>query len=534
MKKLFYSLFVLSALLFSACKSSKKPDPGPNGPPATGSTLDKIKDSVYLYAKEDYLWYDKLPDYGTFNPRLFTAGSDIDALTNELNAQSQYAINPATGMPYEYYADDPGQAKYSFIDDGTEAAALNGTKGDFGFAPFYNLVTDLRVKYVYPGSPAALQGIKRGYQITSINGSTNLTYDGPEVGGNSTNLNFVINAYSNSNTISMTLKKPDGTTLTVTDMAVADYTVNPVLYNNVYTVGSRKVGYIVFNSFTSDDNADPILKTVFSGFAAQGITDLVVDLRYNGGGYVSTAEYLDNLIVPTAKDKTLMYNTYYNDILTNGKEVLLKNQWRKDPASGQDYNYGQFDYSVTGNAVNFDKTNANSNYSTAGINLNISRVFFIVTGSTASASELTINNLRPVMDVQFVGEKSYGKPVGFFDIDINKYQMYTPEFYVKNSAGQGDYYDGFTPGASGTAGLAAEDDVTKDFGDPTEGLLGHILNYVSTGTYSISPQTTQSVPSKFGIFSAQVRHSAAIRMNLKQHVFSGMIRSKKQFKLKKK
>src|ERR1700744_4655526 len=135
MKKLFYSLFVLSALLFSACKSSKKSDPGPNGPPATGSTLDKIKDSVFLYAKEDYLWYSSLPDYATFNPRSFTAGSDIDALTNELNALSQYAINPAstTKLPYEYYADDPGEAKYSFIDDGTEAAALNGTKGDFGF-----------------------------------------------------------------------------------------------------------------------------------------------------------------------------------------------------------------------------------------------------------------------------------------------------------------------------------------------------------------------------------------------------------------
>src|SRR6201999_3418390 len=164
---------------------------------------------------------------------------------------------------------------------------------------------------------------------------------------------------------------------------------------------------------------------------------------------------------------TLMYNTYYNDILTSGKEVLLKNQWRKDPSSGDDYNYGQFDYSVAGNAVNFDKTNSNSNYSTAGINLNIGRVFFIITGSTASASELTINNLRPVMDVQFVGETSYGKPVGFFDIDINKYQMYIPEFYTQNSAGQGGYYSGFTPGTADYPGFNDQDDVTKDFGDPT-------------------------------------------------------------------
>ena len=102
----------------------------------------------------------------------------------------------------------------------------------------------------------------------------------------------------------------------------------------------------------------------------------------------------------------------------------------------------QFDYSVAGNATNFVKKGT----------LNIGRVFFIMTGQTASASELTINNLRPEMDVQFVGETSYGKPVGFFDIDINKYQMFTPEFSVQNSANQGGYYSGFTPGECGLSG----------------------------------------------------------------------------------
>jgi carboxyl-terminal processing protease len=515
MKKLFYLFLILSVALFSACKKEKKSTSVVTGPDAPGTTLDKIKDSVFLYAKEDYLWYASLPDYTKFNPRLFTGGDDITALTNELNAISQYAINPATGKPYEYF-DTSGDAKYSFIDDGSVAAELNGVKGDFGFAPFYNAVSDLRVKYVYPGSPAALAGIKRGYQITSIDGSTSLSYDGPGYGnGSSTNLNFVINAYSNSNTITMTLKKPDGSTLTVTNMAVANYTVNPVLKDTVYDQGNgHKVGYIVFNSFTSDANADPQLNTAFNNFVAQGVTDLVVDLRYNGGGYVSTAEYIDNLIVPAAKSGTLMYNTYYNDILTSGKEVLLKKQWRKDPASGQDYNYGQFDYSVAGNAVKFAKMGS----------LNVGRVFFIITGSTASASELTINNLRPVMDVQFIGETSYGKPVGFFDIDINKYQMYIPEFSTQNSAGQGGYYDGFTPNTSGYPGVEDFDDVTKDFGDPTEGLLAHALNYVKNGTYAVKTQSIQSL-SSFGTFSIKDQNSAAIKMD--QHKFRGMIFNKK-------
>lgn len=522
MKKLFYLFLILSVTLIAACKKDKKVPPVVSGPDAPGTTLDKIKDSIYLYAAEDYLWYNSLPKYTTFNPRSFTGADDKTALDNELNQISQYAINPNTGQPYEYYTPNPGIAKYSFIDDGTVSGELNGVKGDFGFAPFYNLVNDLRVKYVYPGSPADLAGIKRGYRITSINGNANLSYDGPGYGtGSSTNLNFVINAYSNSNTISMTLLKPDGSTLTVTTMNVANYTVIPVLKTAVFNQGGgKKVGYIVFNSFTSDANADNLLNAAFQMFNDSLVTDLVVDLRYNGGGYVSTAEHLDNLIVPTAKSGTLMYNTFYNDILTNGKEVLLKNQWRKDPSSGQDYNYGQFDYSVAGNGVNFAKAGT----------LDVSRVFFIITGSTASASELTINNLRPIMDVQFIGETSYGKPVGFFDIDINKYQMYIPEFYTQNSAGQGGYYGGFTPGTAAYPGIADYDDVTKDFGDPTEILLAHALSYVKTGTYTIKGQSIQSVQSRLGDFSIKDQTAAAIKMD--QHKFTGMVFNKK-LKLKK-
>lgn len=519
MKKTIYSIFILSVVLFAACKSNKKVNPTPDvtGPDAPGTTLDKIKDSIFLYAKEDYLWYNSLPDYATFKPRTFTGGDDITALQNEVDALSQIAINPSTSQPYEYYSPSPGESKYSFIDDGTVSGELNGVIGDFGFAPLYNDINDLRIKFVYPGSPADLAGIKRGYQITKINGRTSLSYDAPGYGnGSSANLNFVINAYSNSNTISMDLMKPDGTTLTVTNLAVANYTVNPVLTYKTFDQGNgRIVGYIVFNSFTSPSNATPQLNAAFNYFTAQNVTDLVVDLRYNGGGYVATAEYLDNLIVPSGKSGSLMYNTYYNDILTNNKEVLLKNQWRKDQSSGQDYNYAQFDYSVAGNAVNFAKQGS----------LNVNRVFFIVTGSTASASELTINNLRPNMDVQFIGRTSYGKPVGFFDIDINKYQLYIPEFSTKNSAGQGDYYGGFTPGSSSYPGVQDYDDVTKDFGDPTEGLLAHALNYVKTGTYSIRGTTIQSLAANQRTLSIEAQGIAG--KQLEKHKFTGMIFGKK-------
>ncbi|HEY0244406.1 MAG TPA: hypothetical protein VGC01_02490, partial [Mucilaginibacter sp.] len=144
MKKIFYLVIIISAGILSSCKKSSSSNNG-SGPPKTGSTLDLIKDSVYLYAKEDYYWNDALPAYTAFNPRSFTGADDLTALTNEVNAISQYKINPATNQPYEYYSPDPGEAKYSFIDNGQVSTELNGINGDFGFAPLYNDVNDLRV-----------------------------------------------------------------------------------------------------------------------------------------------------------------------------------------------------------------------------------------------------------------------------------------------------------------------------------------------------------------------------------------------------
>jgi hypothetical protein len=410
----------------------------------------------------------------------------------------------------------PGSAKYSFIDDGSESAALNGTKGDYGLDVQYNQVNDLRIEYVYPGSPAGVAGIKRSDEITSINGSTSISYDAPGYGsGTSTNLNFVSNAIYNSQTLTMTLLRTDGSTYSVT-INIGNYNVNPVLKDTIFTeTNGKKLGYVVFNSFVSGTVADPILDPIFSNFAAQGITDLVVDLRYNGGGYVSTAEHIDNLIVPQAQSGSLMYNTYYNSNLVGGKDPLLHNQWR---SGSPDYNYGQLDFSVAGNVVNFSKIGS----------LAVSRVFFIITGQTASASELTINNLRPEMNVQFVGETSYGKPVGFFDIDINKYIMYTPEFSVQNSAGQGGYYGGFTPGTSSYPGVNDYDDLTKNWGDPTEGLLSDILSFVNTGTYSVKTKTIQNISSNTRAFA--FNPSIPKRAILNPHKFIGMVGKQASFK----
>ncbi|WP_462266024.1 S41 family peptidase [Mucilaginibacter sp.] len=474
-KYLYFSLIAFMAVL-SACKKDKHTDPVE--PTVTGSTADLIKDSIYLYTKESYYWFDQLPTYESFNPRSYTSTSDEAAYSKELTALATIAINPATGKPYEYTSG--GNAKYSFLDDGSVAASLGGTNGDFGFSVFYNAYNDLRIKYVYLGSPAATAGLVRGYKVTAVNGSTSIAYDPNSSNpNNDPNLLAVVNALGQS-TIKLTLQKPDGTSFDAT-VNRGSYSVNPVLKSTIVDAGNgRKIGYLAFNSFTVRTVAQPVLDPVFANFAANGVTDVVVDLRYNGGGAVETAEYLSNLLAPTSVGTNVMYSYYFNSNLINGKTPVLAKQTFRG-SDGKVHNYSEFSYTVADNQSNFAKAGS----------LNINRVFFIVTGSTASASELTINNLRPYMDVQLVGATTYGKPVGFFGLRINKYTLYTPQFETKNKNAEGGYYTGMTPGSSTYPGVADRDDVTKDWGDPTERLFAHVVSYVKTNKYSIDNPKVQ-------------------------------------------
>ena len=488
--KLHLCAIVLIALSAS-CKKDKVATPAAPAatgttttPPvvATGSALDLIKDSIFLYAKEVYYWNNQLPDYATFNPRKYTGTDELTALQNEVDAYALIAKNPGTNTAYEYYAAAATEAKYSFIDDGALAGRLGAARfaatastGDYGFAPVYIATNDLRVKFVYPGSPADAAGLKRGYQITSVNGSTNIGYS---------NVNYVSNAYSANTTITLTLKKPDGTSFNAS-VTATNYKVNPVLKTSVFDLGNgNKVGYLVFNSYVALANVQSSLDNIFSTFVSNGVNNLIIDLRYNGGGYVETAEYIDNLIAPSSANGSTMYTAYYNSNLTSGNITLLKNQVRRDPANNQLYNYSQIDYSVNGNLVKYTKK---------GSLTGLTKVVFLVSGSTASASELTINNLRPYMNVQLIGTTTYGKPVGFFDININKYTLYTPEFETKNSNGQGGYYTGMVPGSTDYPGKTTYDDVTKDFGDTSEGMLATALSYLRLGTFSAGALKTESV-----------------------------------------
>lgn len=516
----FQKVLILSfALLagFSSCKKDPKVQPGTTPIVTTPPTRAELtKDSIFLYAKETYYWNEPFPTYEAFKPRSYATNK---ALLDAIRAL------PGTGKPLVTTANDPvPREKYSFLDDGSVSSQLSGVSGDYGFSVFYNTserpTGDLRIKYVSPNSPAAEKGLKRGYRITKLNGRTDLTT------ASDANVTFVGNAvFGSATSVELTVQKPDGTSVDMT-ISRGSYSNNPIYHSSIITVGSKKVGYIVYNSFTT--NSKDALTTKIAEFATAGATELVVDLRYNGGGSVATADVLTNLIAPASLNGTTMYTTFWTKSMQNlrtateRKASILANQPLTDEkgklrpftggVNGVYATYADIDYSPAENRTEFEKVGSAM----------FTKVYFLVLGGTASASELVINNLKPHLDVKLIGEKTFGKPVGFFAINIDNIELYVPQFETKNSNNVGGYYNGMT------VDFEVKDDVTKDFGDRTEKLLAAALSFSEKGTFSLG-KPNNSISSTRGMSAEEAR---AMTEEFEKDKFNGMKYDK--FKLKKK
>lgn len=480
-------ILIILAISFIAVSCKKDPKtsqttPSVTSPPTvTASRAELTKDSIYLYSKETYYWNDQMPTYESFKPRTYNSNS---AVLDAIRAL------PGTGKPFWTTANDiVPREKYSFLDDGSLATQLGGVSGDFGFSVFYNNSEDLRIKYVSPGSPAATAGLKRGYRIIELNNRTDLS------SSVDANLTFVSNAvFGNSNSVSMKVRKPDGSEQPF-NVARGTYANNPIFLSKVIDNGGKKVGYLVYNSFTI--NSRESLATAIGDLYTKGATELIVDFRYNGGGSVATADVLTNLISPIGipSKQQIMYTTYWTKSMQEGKATILANQFiigndgKPMPFTGGVHGkyatYADIDYRPTASAGNvelFEKQGS----------ADFKKIYFLVLRNTASASELVINSLKGVMstsDIKVIGQQTYGKPVGFFGIKIDKLELYVPQFETKNQKNEGGYYNGIP------VDFSVADDVTKDFGDPTERLLAAALNYSQKGSFAVSniPNTISSV-----------------------------------------
>lgn len=487
--KLVYQSLLVILFVASSCKKDNTAPAAPVVPntPTPPSRADLSRDSIFLYAKEIYLWNNLLPSYEVFKPRQYTSAStDLANYENVLFQLTTYALNPTTSKSFEYL--DGRRPKFSYISDkttenptayihsGISAVDLEGNGNDLGIklgAYLTNSTTRafaLFVTAVYQNSPADKAGIVRSDRIRKINGQT--------IGANFENEVSSINSAFAANTIELEGTKYANGVETTTSFKItlnkASYKSDPIYAKKVLTAGSKKIGYLAYARFSNMANSQASLDAAFNEFATAGVSELIVDLRYNGGGYVNTAQYLINLIAPANLDGQVMFAEHFNSTLQNGQAKILANQPLLDAnnkvqfQNGRIVTYADVNYSVAANTERFSKK---------GNLQNISNVVFIVSDRTASSSELVINSLKPYINVKIVGEKTYGKPIGFFPIVIeNRYKVYFSLFQTKNSTGQGDYYDGFLPDVADDF-----DDPTRNFGDIGENYLAKALNLLAPG-----------------------------------------------------
>ena len=233
----------------------------------------------------------------------------------------------------------------------------------------------LVVSYVYTGSPAAAAGLKRGDIIVAVNGHT-ITPDNYK--------SLLSSTILSGGTTVLTMDDGHDISLTARQMYL-----DPVNCYKVLEKDGRKIGYLHYTSFTLKSCEKLI--NVFKEFKAAGVTELVLDLRYNSGGYSRTSEVLASMIVPIkeVENGSVYQQDIYNSILTAA--------WKENKTLfGTEFNIGEDD----GEKVMV---------STEGANLNISTLHVIMTGTSASASESTVCGLLPYMDVDIIGERSGGK-----------------------------------------------------------------------------------------------------------------------------
>ena len=313
------------------------------------------------------------------------------------------------------------------------------------------------VYYIIPDSDAAKKEIKRGDVFTAVNGIplTVSNYESLLFGSDDT---FTLNM-ANINII------PNNKSVSLTKTVLSE---NPILVNKVISTGGKKIGYLMYNGFYSD--FDSQLNTAFGEFKSQGITDLVLDLRYNGGGSVRTATYLASMITGQFTGK-----------------VFAKQQWNTKINA-------YFEANNPNGVRNFftDKIGA-----TPINSLNMTKVYILATGSTASASEMIINGLKPYIDVVQIGTTTIGKNVGSVTLydspdftatnrnPNHKYAMQPLTFKVVNSANFGDYFNGLTP----TYELKETISTYGVLGDVNEPLLKAAIGKI-TGTGRMIQQST--------------------------------------------
>jgi len=335
------------------------------------------------------------------------------------------------------------------------------------------------VTYTKHGTPAESAGIKRGDIFRKINGQQITTSN------YSTLLNSLYDATATAQITFSTYSNGvfyDKLATTVTK--ATNYVEDPVYLDTVYTVNNKKVGYLVYNFFTNDPGDktmkyDLELNSAIGQFKQQNISELIVDLRYNHGGMISSAIHLASMLVPNlASDKVFIYTEYNKNYTDYFNSSEFKSQYSDNPF------VDNFATSIT------NTTTGAALVPVQNVGNSLSRIFFLTGRGTASASEMVINGLKPFLTTVLIGDTTVGKNVGSTlvnDEKNTKNQWAFMPIILKyfNKDHQSDFTKGFAPN------YLIEDDYSYALGDIHEGLLSRAISQIAGS--GVSPSKVSPV-----------------------------------------
>lgn len=444
-------ILVLALLLLSCSKSSDRNPPNlqftPNqNLPYTsyagwcGPGYDAVQ-RYYLRSLflDFYFWYDDIVDVDPESSVFRDFVDYFDYLVTDDGSPS------GSGRPKDRFSFFTEQRAFSdLIESGTEIGygiRFSFPNDDFGGDP--------TIAFIVDNTPASAAGLQRGDTIISADGFSS-----------SSQSEFLdrLFPYQTGQSVSLEVRAPDNSIRFVT-VSAARFTVPSVDKVSTFPLGSgASAGYILFNDHTRA-SGDQLLNT-FSAFEDAGISELIIDMRYNGGGLLSIANLLASMIAPPAlKPPGTIFET-----------LTIRNP-------------NNFEFTPTTDFV-FEQRTPDLDLPEVALN----RIYVLTGPDTCSASETIINGLRGInVEVIQIGRTTCGKPYGFINFDNCGYSFLPVLFEGVNAMGQGGYIDGFKPAnASGfgipLTGCAVDDDFSSELGDPSERLLSTALYHIENST----------------------------------------------------
>ena len=422
--------------MLASCGGSGGGSPTPTPRPSTATpsptpttaqcSLSARQDFVLAQVQEWYLFPD-LVDTSVNKANYSTVDDYLDALLAPARAQSK-------------------DRYFSYLTSIAEEDAYYGSGSTAGFGVRLSYDSTNQRVYVleaFEGAVALANGIDRGSEILEIQapGGPSQTVATLFAQGGTQAVLDALGPSDAGVTRVLTFRDSSGVTRSAT-LAKTDYTLDPVSNRygaKIINDNGKLVGYLNLRTFI--DTAEPELIQAFANFQAQGVTELIVDLRYNGGGLVSIAELMGDLMGANRKGQVFDYVTFRTSKASENDSYLFNPR----PESIQPM-----------------------------------KVAFIGTDGTASASELVVNGMLPYLgnNEALVGSNTYGKPVGQIALDNATCddRLRLIAFRLENANRQGDYYTGLASVVPNTC--AATDDFTHQLGDPAEGMISAALDFL--------------------------------------------------------